>query len=164
MRITISSAITFLVLIATEVLATEQIEDMLELDGSSFDIDELPLESYPNQSVLMQGIDRNRCSASWRGYKAIWAIDNGKLSLSQLIKNPCRETIDWFDSKTIPDIYNTNGVATWYTGTISFRISPVNQLTQEKDGEQGMEYEAVVYRIQSGYVLTRSVEMIKRLW
>jgi hypothetical protein len=55
-------------------------------------------------------------------------------------------------------------VAKWYTGNITFRISSRTYLDSKSDGKNGVQYEAVVYKIRSGEVISRSIEQIEHVW
>ena len=144
--------------------ATQQIEEKLDLGGVRFDIDEFPLESHPSYEQIVKDIGSEMCSASWRGYQGIWSIAKDKLYLSHLIKNPCGDNSEYLDPTNLTGLKNTEGVASWYTGNITFRISRKSHLTKSVDGVSGEVYEAVVYEIRSGEVISRKIEKVQRIW
>ena len=153
-----------LVLSSFKVVATQQIEETLDLGGVRFNIEEFPLESHPKYTALVEKVGSGVCSASWRGYKGIWSIGQDKLYLFHVIKDPCGEKSEYLDPAELMGMEETDVVAQWYTGKITFRISRKSYLNRSSEGVSGETYEAVVYQIKNGNVLSRSIEKVEYLW
>ncbi len=136
--------------ISVKTLATPQIAEILDIGDVKFEINELPLESHPKFEALKIGA--GSCSASWRGYQGKWSIRDDKLYLDYVLQDPCSK-----DPKHLygAELLDTNGdyiaVANWYTGNITFRISKI---------EISGKYEAVVYKVEKGKIISRNVEQV----
>ncbi|MCG7530780.1 hypothetical protein MHM98_05340 [Psychrobium sp. MM17-31] len=159
----------FLTLITMGASATQQIREVLELDGARFDIDEFPLDSHPEIVELVKKIDSRTCSAAWRGYKALWTIRKDKLYLSHIVKNPCAEksrrklrSAEYIYPNNLFNTETSDYIANWYSGKITFRIS--DKVYVYKSGVTGQKYEAVVYDILNGEVISRNIETVERIW
>jgi len=147
-------------------MATEQFSEVLDLGGVSFDIHEVPLVGHPHYGSLVEklNIGSGICSAAWRGYKGIWVIDNDKLYLQLIIKNPCNQDPEYLKPAELIEQNESDGFASWYSGDISFRISRKSYFDKSVDGKSGVEYEAVVFKIENGKVLSRTIEQVQHLW
>ncbi|MEO0424904.1 MAG: hypothetical protein AAF184_21390 [Pseudomonadota bacterium] len=102
--------------------ATMQIDDALTYKGKKLDIRELPLEQLYSRSFLESAlrIPEARCSASWRGYQAFWAIRAKKLLLTKLLVDPCLAD----SARAVPARALRLGQpypihAVWYTGVLN---------------------------------------------
>ncbi len=144
--------------------ATEQIEEWLDLGGIRLAMEEFPLESHPNYQEIVKDIGSEVCSASWRGYQGIWSVANNKLYLSRLFRNPCDKTTEYYDPKDLTGLRKTGGIASWYTGNITFRISRKTYLTKESHGTRGAKYEVVEYKVNAGEVVSREIKHVQREW
>ena len=127
-------------MIASSLSATEQKPDIVILEGKTYYIHafgtDFPLEPYFKNKPRPKFDEDNNVktlisTACWRGYKAIWHIDNKKLTLI---------SIDTFvDGKKmgIADIVGKNAFAKWFSGDIRVREfnqawSPMKVLSFEK--------------------------------
>lgn len=155
---------TILLFASLNAFATQQIDEVLDLGGARFDIDETPLESHPNYKKIVQKVGSGMCSAAWRGYKGIWTIRNKKLFLDFVVKDPCGNDSEYLHAAELFEIEDSKVVADWYTGNITFRISEVEYFDVKFSGVHGQKYEAVVYEVRSGEVISRSVEYVEHIW
>ena len=137
--------------------ATQQIKDRVYFEGLDFVINELPLEKLPDIKSEIVKDNITRCSANWRGYQAGWYIQDNKLSLSYLIKNPCSEVKEYYDLSKYFNNESSLVNANWYTGSITIRISE-QEIIQEK---ASYRYQAVLYEIKEGNVVSREVKFIE---
>jgi len=105
--------------------ATAQISDQILIDGQTELLFTEPLQdgmrANPKlQKNLMSHIsEKNRCSASWRGYAATWEIRSNNLYLVNVQVDPCSEV-----KKMIPLVELFPGAtgpvkATWFSGTLT---------------------------------------------
>jgi hypothetical protein len=78
----------FLCSLCAPVTATPQIPEQIEISG-----EELPLYSFPLHSVVYEWdrnkrwakrLGKNPCSGAWRGYRAAWKIEQGRLFLLEV--------------------------------------------------------------------------------
>jgi hypothetical protein len=141
--------------------STQQIKDELKMNGSKFDIDEYPLQKHPNYELIVKKVNSRECTGSRRGYQGQWLIQNNKFYLLYLVKNPCMDS-EYLNANEILGEEGFLNVATWYTGNVTFRISPVE--LYRVDGDSGIKYEAVVYTINQGNVTSREIKDIIRSW
>jgi len=141
----------------TSASATQQIKDRVHFEGLDFVINELPLEKLPGIKSEIIKDNIARCSANWRGYQAGWYIQNSQLSLSYLIKNPCSKVKEYYDLSKYFNNESSLVNANWYTGSITIRISE-KEIIQEKAFSR---YQAVLYKIKEGKVVSREVKFIE---
>lgn len=103
--------------------ATAQFSDQIVIEGRSEQLFTEPLEQalHANQELqykLMRRISDNGCSASWRGYVAMWEIRTDELYLVNVQVDPCS------DKKMVPLAELFSGAtgpvkAKWFTGTLT---------------------------------------------
>jgi len=146
--------------------STEQIPDELNLIGATVEISDFPLESHPHKGEIVREIDSRACSASARGYKAEWTVFEEKLWLGMILKNLCSDDPELLD---LDSFFETDSrtkavFAEWYSGEISYQIGPAQRLTQDESELGGIKYEAVLYNIRKGRVLSRKIAIIKQVW
>lgn len=149
-----------LTLVAYNSYATKQIPEEFLIDGARFDLVIYPLETHPNYMKIREKINPSLCSANWRGYKGIWSLENGYLWLDWIMKDACSDNPEHID---LSSLFSSNKIpvkAVWFTGYINIRISKIKYLNQEIDGEEGMEYEAVVHKFEAGKLLSRTIEKV----
>jgi hypothetical protein len=109
--------------ISVDCFATRQTPDILIYDRDTFYLSTFPLE-------FIRPVDTSKYFVStncWRGYKAVWTIENNKLYLTKLLKCNLYGTSDTIDKKDFFLINKinikteTNKVfADWYTDTLVF--------------------------------------------
>lgn len=80
-----------------------------------------------------------------------------------VIKDPCGDGSEYLDPSELMGIEDSEVVAQWYTGKITFRISQKSYFDKSVDGVSGEKYEAVVYQIRNGEVLSLNIEQVERL-
>lgn len=102
-RSSLQAALVFLLFIST-VSATWQIPDVLIFEGKEYSIFNELLEPYFKKYPERNPKDEDyRCSANWRGYKAIFEVSNGEIVLKDIFKNACdRSTVSEI-KKAVPD-------------------------------------------------------------
>ncbi len=152
-------------MLSIHVNATQQIPEEFEVDGASFNIEELPLDSFIIQNNRKKDFDEKAyCSANWRGYKGYWSLRDNKLFLTYLVKNACDERPVRIESKKLfdQDAYPVH--AQWFTGNINVRIGPRKYYDTKTTGLSGYEFEAVVYEFHLGELLSREIKMVQFLW
>jgi hypothetical protein len=86
------------------------------------------------------------------------------LYLDFVVKDPCGKDAQYLDPAGLLGVKDNKVAAKWYTGNITFRISNKTYLNKKTSGTNGVKYEAVVYTIRSGEVISRSVEQIEHTW
>ncbi|MBI5275910.1 MAG: hypothetical protein HY854_05565 [Burkholderiales bacterium] len=100
-----------------------------------------------------------RCSASWRGYRAKWEVREGQLLLLSLHANPCNN-----DPPEVPLSELFPGAsppiaATWFTGTL--RIPQGKMVEYVHMGYQSRHERYLLLSMQGGVVTSRRVEEAK---
>lgn len=113
-------AILFGLFIGNSVFATGQVPDYLIYKGDTVAIFSNPLEQYFELTGKRELIDFVGCgsTACWRGYKAIWELNNDSLFLRQITSchNGCGLEIKNAD---LNKMFGTDDVfANWFTGKI----------------------------------------------
>lgn len=141
--------------------ATEQIPDVLIYEMREFQIEQTPLENVIS-STEFRNLHSDEdvfemCSGSWRGYQAHWMLMRSKLYLNHIETKVCStpQVID--TSKVLNKIGSTNE-ATWYSGDLTVRISEISQI------ENGIQFEALVFKILNGKLASRQIKTIERKW
>jgi len=156
--------IAFILLFSGSSFSTEQIPEEFIVDEAKFEIYILPLEQYPHYKKLLNKLPSAHCSASWRNYKGRWELRNNYLWLDYLFTDPCSKEPKYVE---LSHLFNGQSMpikATWFTGSIKIRISARKYFSEEKDGFSAMEYQAVIYRFESGKLVTRSIDTITEQW
>ena len=109
---------------ATSVLATEQIPDTIRIDGDIRPLHSEPLgvwlEAAEHWAVFRERVldARGPCSANWRGYRADWHLQDGRLLLQRIVRGACARTppevplTQLFPGRDVPI------EADWYDGTL----------------------------------------------
>ncbi len=118
--------------------ATAQIPDRIVIDGRTELLFTEPLQDafrthMKLQSNLMEHLSKSMCSASWRGYMAIWEVRENALFLVAVHVDPCGGGKLLPLAKLFP---GTTGPikATWFSGTLR-----VPQGQQIEYGHMGYE-------------------------
>ena len=98
--------------------ATWQIPDVLIFEGKEYSIFNELLEPYFKKYPERNPKDEDyRCSANWRGYKAIFEVSNGEIVLKDIFKNACdRSTVSEM-KKAVPDGMPLK--IGWYSGVLT---------------------------------------------
>ncbi len=153
-----------LVLPCYKIIATEQIQDAIYVDRKKFYIEEQPLWGYPKYKSVLEKIGPGLSTASRRGYQAFWRVSNDKLYLIYINYNPG----DGNGSTIIPEELlaerESKEFASWYNGKVTIRTSGITYLSKSVEGVNGEKFDAVVYKIAKGKVLSRDVEKIEHVW
>lgn len=150
-----------LFILSAQSLATEQVDDELRITGSTFEIEEFPLRTYPEYKDLLKYFDQGSCSGNWRGYKAFWKIEGDELWLDQLRKdNPCSAKDNLY--LDLPEVFGARATikglpAYWVSGTVSYRIGK----TEQSADFAYYEYEAVIYEIEGGKIKDRKIRTVR---
>jgi len=147
-----------LVLLPSAAVATTQIPDEVVLDGSPSPLFSEPLRARlsvaPREGGLAIGFDPGQCSASWRGYRAFWRVQDGKLLLERVVTHPCSKTPKEVDLKPLSPSGTKPVEATWYTGVL---VVPLGRARLDQRGRDGNVYERyAVLVVQRGNVVSRT--------
>ena len=151
------SLLLALFFIACQAKATAQIPDEILVDGRVEMLFSEPLNAYlarpGNLAKLKPYFAKQRCSGSWRGYKAKWQVRDGRLYLTELDTDPCGdhpksvplESLFMFEAKPV--------LASWYTGPL---VVPQGRMV----GYVHMGYESsyeryIVFLVKEGVVVDR---------
>lgn len=156
-------AVMAVLLLAVSVAAgaTAQIPDSLVVDGKPNILFAEPLgpalEANPHlRERLLKYISINRCSASWRGYKATWEVRENVLYLVKVDANPCsskRTPVPL--SELFPD--TTGPVhAIWFTGTL--RVPQGRQIEYVHMGYETRYERYLILLVENGHVVNRSTK------
>lgn len=154
MRTAITSLVLVL-LLGPSLYATAQVPDVLIYKGSTVGIYSIPLEPYlknnPRPREFFAG-----STALWRGYRATWRIDDGKLRLIKTeVEDHSKEDWAWKNVpliKTFPELKGEKGpiVADWYTGTL--RLPQGKMLRYVHMGFGSLYERELLIRIEKGVV------------
>lgn len=145
-----------LLALALPAVATEQIPDVIALDGQ-----QRPLHSEPLGTLLQTpahwqhfqkaaGRHLGGCSANWRGYRAWWALRDARLWLERMVYGACdhhardADLTRYFPRQTAPIF------ADWYSGTL---VVPLG----EEGKNQHMGYSAQYPRYRLVEILAGQV-------
>ena len=151
--------------------ATEQILEKVSVGKGEFVFLQEPLSQLLSAEEFNQRYYvEPACSAAWRGYRGHWLIADEELYLMNLERDPCGGQIDsrdWeakqFDLGKIREGARAHSkpiLADWYTGEIVIPIGDTEVVTPDEDAIDPYQYwfEAVVYRIEKGQVVNRTIE------
>lgn len=159
--------IIILVCFANDSFSTEQIPDVLNFEMRNFEIEEAPLEELLTSTDFRELYSENdvieMCSANWRGYKAYWHIMNEALYLSHVQTKVCSNP-KAIDLSKIISKNNGSKEAVWYTGNLTVRISGISRGRDENGNSTGLQFEAIVFNIKRGKLLSREVKTVVRKW
>lgn len=143
--------------------ATEQMLDELNVGNAKFQIKQEPLKFHSKYEHIVEFMDSEICSANWRRYLAKWRVHEGVFYLVDLVKNPCskyetpnKKILNFFSGKNEIGI-----IANWYSGKVHFQIGEDTIILDEKGDMIGFEYEAVVYDISKGYIISREIKVVR---
>ncbi len=107
----------FLFLFASAAFATWQIPDVVIYEGKEYSIFNDILTPYFKKYPERDPKDEDYfCSASWRGYKALFEISNRELKLKDIFKNPCERSTVSALKQVVPD--GKPLVIDWYSGVV----------------------------------------------
>ena len=149
-----------MIIASTSVYGTEQIPDILILNGEKMDLFSTPLEPYLKNKEVWATFrkflnDEIACTADWNGYLGKWKIFNNKLFLVGLYVGACDER-----PKVIPlnkifekkeDIF-----AFWYSG---YLIVPRGQTLPDKYIGFSPRYEKyLIIEINKGNVISKKTD------
>ena len=154
----VSRALHLLVLLPSLAVASAQIPDEVVLDGSATPLFAEPLRARlsiaPNEGYLTIDFDPGQCSASWRGYRAFWKIEDGRLLLERVVTHPCSKTPKEVDLKRLSPSGTRPVEATWYSGVL---VVPLGTAKLDQRSSSGSVYERyAVFVVQRGKVLSRT--------
>ena len=101
-------ALLFFLACITRIFATQQQTDLLIVEKDTFHLKTFPLENLKFTTRPFGNTRRTAPSTScWRGYRAVWKIEDNKLYLEKIIR--CN-----YDSKTteqdIKELFDLNGI------------------------------------------------------
>jgi len=163
-KVNISKYLLIVALLFSNVaFATQQIPDELVIDGAKFEIDIYPLEQHPEYKKITKKLaPGSMCSANWRGHKGRWQIVNEYLVLDWLVTDACSKNPDYVDIADLFEIGSRPVKATWFTGEIVIRISERKSFLNNTDGLPSIEYQAIVYKIVAGKVISRIITTITK--
>lgn len=101
--------------------ATAQIPDVITIEGQSYPLHTEPLAPYlRNEPALLMGhLGPSFCTASWRGYRAMWEIIETKLYLVGINEDPCSTLPKPVPLKKIFPGDPVRKFADWYSGVIT---------------------------------------------
>lgn len=156
---------TCLLMISTQVFATQQISEKLIVDSKEYRIDEKPLEQLYNSNQISDIIGTySLCSANWRGYVGTWELSGKELFVKSVVINACSDetVIDPFKLFSETDFPIK---AKWYTGSINIYTSKRKYITvTDSDGRKnsvGYEVDAIVYMFTNGILTSKNKKRIK---
>jgi hypothetical protein len=116
-RSSLQAALVLLLSIST-VFATWQIPDVLIYEGKEYSLFDELLEPYFKKYPERNPKDEDkRCSANWRGYKAVFEVSNGEIVLKDVYEDACsRSTVSQM-TKAVPDGKPLK--IDWYSGVLA---------------------------------------------
>lgn len=145
--------------------ATGQIPDLIIVGKDTMLLLATPIE---HDSILCRQVDerlskKNFCTACWRGYQALWQIENGELSLIQIEDSKSL----FADPDTVPEItVDLNGIfdkyrnkegkviATWFSGKL--KVASGELIHYVHTGfEQEYEHETN-YQVEQGKIISQT--------
>ncbi len=143
--------------LAVDVQATAQIPDEFVFDGQAEMLVSHPLDAYllqgANYNKLKPWLTADRCSGSWRGYRAVWQIRDGWLELVRLESGPCSQRPKQVPLEALFGPVRKPVVATWYTGVL---VVPRGRLLRYVHMGYESEYERyAVFSIVGGKEIAR---------
>jgi hypothetical protein len=110
-----------LLLSAGTARATTQIPDSIEIENEAFPLLVTPLKPVLNDERnrrLAQKLQRSPCSASWRGYRASWKVENSQLVLLSVLADPCGPSNPIKLSKLFGWGVKQPVIAEWFSGEL----------------------------------------------
>lgn len=118
-----TTALLVLLLLAAPSLAraTAQIPDEIVIDGESRILFTEPFLQYLSESVhakFKPYLNWPPCTASWRGFRAFWRVEDAKLLLIKLLANPCDRHPTEIPLITFFPDHSGPVPATWYSGKL----------------------------------------------
>jgi len=154
-------------LVSFGALATIQIPDQFIVDGITHDIKSTPLEDlFSHEQIFFMLQLKGACSANWRGYKAVWELNDGTLYLNSLVKNACDENPESVDPVHFFGESEFPIKATWVNSSIEVRTSEKRTVTRElPNGVKefvGYDYDAVFFEFSAGKLVQKLEKRIRR--
>jgi hypothetical protein len=144
--------------------ATEQIQEVFDIDMARFQIEETPLDGYISNEEFHKKFSPEMCSANWRGYQGYWALHDNKLTLQVVKLNACSKEFNEVSLKELLGAEKQPVIATWYTGPITIRVGERKYFSSEKKGHSGVKFEAILYQFKAGILVSREIKTIERRW
>lgn len=157
MRAIFFAAIIAVLTIPSIATATTQIPDEIILDGELSPLYAEPLRvqilKNPENGGYRPEIPRSLCSASYRGYKAFWRIQNEHLFLDKLVYGPCAKAPQEINLNAYFPGEKQPVTARWYTGVL---IVPRGTILNDEHMLDRPTYERYVIMIlKNGKVVSR---------
>ena len=138
--------------------ATAQMPDEIVIDGEPRPLFTEPepfvryLDDAGQHPRLGPFLDGSLCSASWRGFKAYWKIDDAKLLLVKLLANPCTQSNEVPLTVFFPG-HSGPVLARWFSGEL---LVPLGRRLQYVHLGYGSRYERyLLLTVESGIVIDR---------
>ncbi len=109
---------------AAPALATEQIPDTIRIDGETRPLYSEPLGAWLDEGehwavFRERGLEaRGPCSANWRGYRADWQLQDGRLRLQRIVRGACARKPPEIPLATLFPGRDMPIEADWYHGTL----------------------------------------------
>lgn len=162
--------VVFLLCLSPFCFATEQIRDVLTVENGFYHIQETPLSQLYDHEELSSILKHQRCTGSWRGYKASWALRDGFLWLTHIRKNPCSDSYESVEAKALFDGEEYPVKASWYNGNIALPVGEAKAVVREGSDESnsreddllGYDVEAFVFNFENGKLVSKGVELVQK--
>ena len=154
-----------LTLFSTQICATEQIPDELIFNGTIHDIRETPLSALHSQEDFKQILtSKNRCSASWRGYKAFWEVKEKLLYLLKVTEDPCHESGRDIPAEELVRIGEYPIPAHWFSGRLTSKTGREWYEKEKKEnGEvlyRNYRFEIMYFLLNKGIIIEEGTEIV----
>lgn len=148
---------------------TEQIADVLYIGETRYLISETPLDQWIAADKLAALLSPQLCSASWRGYKALWELRGGALWLMEIQKNPCADGYQRLEASLLFKGKDYPLQANWYNGKIILPVDEKRYVVRDKTDKNiasqednlGYQQEAFVFHFVEGKLNSKGVELIQ---
>ncbi|EAQ98754.1 hypothetical protein [Congregibacter litoralis] len=160
----------FLLIIASSGNTTEQIDDVFLVGDAHYLIDERPLEQRISRDDLIETLEPEMCTASWRGYRATWTLKDEYLWLSHIQMNPCSKRYESVDAQVLFRLKSYPIKAAWFTGSLVLPVGEKNYIYREGvDPEHysvgdtlGYDVEAFVFNFEAGKLVSKGLELLEK--
>jgi hypothetical protein len=142
---------------STAASATAQTPDEITFDGRTEMLFSEPLNQFlavpSNWERFAPHVGTERCTGTWRGYKAAWEIRESRLLLRQVDVAPCEEKPKLVPLKTLFPLDVGTVPASWFTGTL---VVPSGKLLNYIHMGYDSQYEHyTLFTVVQGLVVSR---------
>jgi hypothetical protein len=149
-----SVASSLLIAWASQAAATDQIRDVIMVSGQQYRLSVSPLASYLARNTPRWPQGEVTTTANWRGYVAKWAVDDGRLMLTDIRVNPESDR----ERSALSQVFPEGGpiIADWFTGQL---VLPDGAELPNGEAPMRPEYDHyLILRVRSGVVRRHRID------